>query len=101
MSAETLLTASHRLNRFFRIDARVGFLTDETLSASRILEREIGLAEAGAEHDPGIMRAAKECSRLLGIDDREHGGTIRIPTQIAFDALDRAISAAGGRKAEG
>lgn len=101
MSAETLLTAAHRLNRFFRIDMkRGGLVVDETLAALETLEAQIRTAQAGGEHDVGLLQAAVITARDLRLDTSEHGGMVAIRTEIAFDTLDKAIRAVGGRKAE-
>ena len=100
MSVETLLTAAHRLNRYFRIDMeKGGLVVDETLEAHRILAREIERAEAGASHDPGVLAAAKAAARDLHSDMTRHGGMVAVETEISFDTLDKAIRAAGGREA--
>ncbi|SFM97206.1 hypothetical protein [Methylobacterium pseudosasicola] len=101
MSAETLLTAAHRLNRFFKVDmAAGGLVVDETLDALRTTQRQIEIAEAGAPHDPDLLAAAKAAARDLHSDMTRHGGMVAIPTEIAFDTLDKAIRAAGGRISE-
>ena len=100
MGAETLLTAAHRLNRFFRVDmAAGGLVVDETLEAHRILAREIERAEAGVSHDPGLLAAAKGAARDLHSDMTRHGGMVAVSTEISFDTLDKAIRAVGGREA--
>ncbi len=98
MNAETLMTAAHRLNRFFRIDMeKGGLVVDETLEAHRVLVRQIERADAGAPHDPGVLAAARIAARDLHSDMTRHGGMVSVGTEIAFDALDKAIRAAGGR----
>lgn len=99
MSTETLLTAAHRLNRFFRIDMeKGGLVVDETLEALRILQREVELAEKGHKPaDEPLMIAARSAARDLHSDMTRHGGMVAVPTEIAFDTLDKAIRAAGGR----
>jgi hypothetical protein len=100
MSQETILTAAHRLNRFFRIDMeKGGLVVDETLEALRILQREIERAEAGNPHDAGVLAAAKAAARDLHSDMTRHGGMVAVGTEIAFDTLDKAIRAVGGREA--
>lgn len=98
MAAETLMTAAHRLNRYFRIDMeKGGLVTDETLEAHRILDREMQLAEADKAHDPELLRAARAAARDFHGDMTRHGGMVAVSTEIAFDTLDKAIRAAGGR----
>ncbi|MGW9822253.1 hypothetical protein ACUXK4_004848 [Methylorubrum extorquens] len=99
MSAETLLTAAHRLNRFFRIDMkRGGLVVDETLAALETLEAQT----RGTDANPAdaLLTAAKDVTRCLRLDTSDHGGMVAIRTEIAFDTLDKAIRAKGGRKAE-
>jgi hypothetical protein len=102
MSAETLLTAAHRLNRFFKVDmAAGGLVVDETLEALRTAQREIELAEAGHKPaDEQLLIAARAAARDLHSDMTRHGGMVAIPTEIAFDTLDKAIRAVGGRTSE-
>lgn len=100
MSAETLLTAAHRLNRFFKVDmAAGGLVVDETLQALRTAQREIELAEAGKSHDTSVLAATRAAARDLHSDMTRHGGMVAVTTEIAFDTLDTAIRAAGGREA--
>lgn len=101
MSAETLLTAAERLNRFFRIDMEHGgLIVDETMAAHRTLDREVELARAGKPHDAALLEAAAVAARDFHSDMTRHGGMVAVSTEIAFDTLDKAIRAAGGRKAE-
>ena len=101
MSEETLLTAAHRLNRFFRIDMeKGGLIVDETMQAHRILDREIEAAKAGKLHDAALLQPAVAAARDFHADMTRHGGMVATTTEIAFDTLDKAIRAAGGRKAE-
>lgn len=100
MPEETLLTAAHRLNRFFKVDmAAGGLVVDDTLAALREAQRQIELAEAGASHDPGLLSAVKAAARDLHSDMTRHGGMVAVSTEIAFDTLDKAIRAVGGRRA--
>ncbi|MGU3417689.1 hypothetical protein [Methylobacterium sp. D54C] len=101
MSAETLVTAAHRLNRFFKVDmAAGGLVVDETLEALRILQREVELAEKGHKPaDEHLMVAARAAARDLHSDMTRHGGMVAVSTEIAFDTLDKAIRAVGGREA--
>lgn len=100
MGAESLLTAARRLVRFFRVDmAAGGLVVDETLEALRTVQREIEHAEAGKPHDPVLLAAAKAVARDLHSDMTRHGGMVAVRTEIAFDTLDKAIRAAGGREA--
>lgn len=99
MSAESLMTAAHRLNRFFRIDMRTGLVVDDTLQAHLTLVREIEEARAGKPHDPALLAAANDAARCFHIDTAQHGGMVSSQTEIAFDLLDVAIRAAGGREA--
>lgn len=99
MSAETLVTAAHRLNRFFRVDMRNGLVVDETILAHLTLTREIELARKGKEHDHALLVAAVNAARDFAIDTSEHGGMVSAQTEISFDTLDKAIRAAGGREA--
>lgn len=100
MSDETLLTAAHRMLRFFRTDARVGFTSDDLHAAERTCEAQIGLAEKGAAHDAAVLAAARTATVSLFTDESQHGGVISIRSQIAFDQLDKAIRGAGGRRAQ-
>ena len=101
MSNETLVTAAHRLNRFFKVDmAAGGLVVDETLGALRTLQREVELAETGHKPaDEGLLIAARAAARDLHSDMTRHGGMVAVSTEIAFDTLDKAIRAAGGREA--
>lgn len=100
MSAETLITASDRLLRGFRIDMEAGGLVvDETLQALRTAQREVELAEAGKPHSSGLLVAAKAACRDLHSDMTRHGGMVATSTEIAFSDLDKAIRAVGGRVA--
>lgn len=99
MAAESLLTAAHRLNRFFRIDMeKGGLIVDETMQAHRILDREIEAAKAGKPHDVALLPAAIAAARDFHSDMTRHGGMVATTTEIAFDTLDKAIRAVGGRK---
>lgn len=101
MAEETLLTAAHRLNRFFRIDMeKGGLIVDETMQAHRILDREIEAAQAGKPHETALLQPAIIAARDFHSDMTRHGGMVATTTEIAFDTLDKAIRAVGGRKAE-
>jgi hypothetical protein len=112
VSDETLMTAAHRLNRFFRIDMQNGGLVvDETLAALETLSRQVAayedtLVSVGADHlgsssDSSLNQllvASRECVKLLNLDMSKHGGMVSIMTEISFDTLVKAIRAAGGRQ---
>jgi hypothetical protein len=112
VSAETLMTAAHRLNRFFRIDMQNGGLVvDETLSALQTLTMQVEIAsraretvQASYDEDPVddgpllLLLASRECVKLLNLDMSKHGGMVSIATEISFDTLVKAIRAAGGRQ---
>jgi hypothetical protein len=107
MSEETLMTAAHRANRFFRMDMQAGgLIVDETLAAIRTLARQVELAtshvwEPGTGPTPAddaLLKASRDAVRDLDIDQAKHGGLISIKTEISFDWLAKAINGAGGRK---
>lgn len=113
MSEETLMTAAHRLNRYFRVDMQNGGLVvDETLAALQTLSRQIDFCDAAREqvkaeyvgdtvdyrHDDELLGASRDCVKLLNLDMSKHGGMVSITTEISFDTLVKAIRAAGGRQ---
>lgn len=112
MSEETLMTAAHRLNRYFRVDMQNGGLVvDETLAALETLSRHVALEDdriRSAQADPnsdaedclthGLLDASRECVKLMNLDMSKHGGMVSIKTEISFDTLVKAIRAAGGRQ---
>lgn len=112
MSEETLITAAHRLNRYFRIDMQNGgLIVDETLAALQTLSRQIDICDAAKERVKAeyvgdtvdcsydkLLGASRDCVKLLNLDMSKHGGMVSITTEISFDTLVKAIRAAGGRQ---
>lgn len=96
MSEETLMTAAHRLNRYFRVDMQNGGLVvDETLAALETLAR---MTDSHDDSQPELLAASRECVKLMNTDMSRHGGMVSIKTEISFDTLVKAIRAAGGRQ---
>lgn len=112
MSEETLMTAAHRLNRYFRVDMQNGGLVvDETLAALQTLTMQVSLRDGELSRcraDPNsnaedclsdnLLDASRDCVKLLNLDMSKHGGMVSITTEISFDTLVKAIRAAGGRQ---
>lgn len=94
VSAETLMSAAERLNRFFRIDMQKGGLVvDSTLQALETLEYQVQRAPPGELRD-----ICKIVARDMRLDTTDHGGMVRVQTQIQFDTLEKTIRRLGGRQ---
>jgi hypothetical protein len=90
MSEETLLTASRRVVRFFKIDeAHGGFTTPETVHAVDTLRRQIELA-AKREVNAELLTAARHMEVCFSIDEAG-GGLMSVNTLKAVEGLDKQV----------
>jgi len=90
MSEETLLTASRRVVRFFKIDeAHGGFTTPHTVHAVDTLRRQIELSSARGQKSD-LLTAARHMEVCFSIDEAG-GGLMSVNTLKAVEGLDKQV----------